>query len=258
MRTFPAVLAALLVLVPGIGAATPSAQEIALGNKAYKEMLDNGELLSNAPQAKLLAPIAARLAAAANPIYGAPFVFYIHRSAIPNAFTVYGPRVYVDRGLVDFADDQQELAGVLCHEMSHVLHHDGRVKAAMSSTYDARVAVLEKYVGKMTHGHFVTGTGKIASIGEELMLLHHSREVEERADLAGAELCSRAGYNPWGLVWIFRKFQRVYGGGGFTFMSDHPDTKARIAALKKAFKKDPGTFGLWVDDEKDDGTPLHS
>src|SRR5579864_4934176 len=116
-------IAALLALIVAPASAGGDRLEMALGDQVYREMVAHHYLLpSTSPEAKLLAPIAKQLKAVGDPLYGAPFTFYVHVSTVPNAYVVYGPRVYVNRGLIQFAHNREEIAGVLCHEMSHALH----------------------------------------------------------------------------------------------------------------------------------------
>jgi predicted Zn-dependent protease len=235
-------------------ATTVTAAEIALGNDAYAQMVARGELLPHAPEAALLAPVARKLKAVADPLYGTPFTFYIDRSLVPNAFVIYGPRVYVDRGLIRLADSQEELAGVLCHEISHALHHDGTRDDSLEVRYDDRTKTIMARLEAATHEHFVKHIESFSSAAELFVWKHHSRAEEERADLAGADLCARAGIDPWGLVWMFEKIDKIAPSGP-SFFSDHPSTRARIAALKRHFRKNPAVFARWSPNEAG-ATPL--
>jgi predicted Zn-dependent protease len=232
----------------------PTRAELKLGDEAYAELVARGELLSGSPEARELAPVAKKLAAAADPIEGYPFTFYIDRSLVPNAFVIYGPRVYVDRGLVHLADSQEELAGVICHEMSHAIHHDGMMDDSAEVRYDNRTKTIMARLEAMTRKHFAKHIEDASSAAEQFVWYHHSRAEEERADLAGSDLCARAGINPWGLVWMFEKINKIAPSGP-SFFSDHPSTRARIAALKRHFRKFPATFAHWSSNEAD-ATPL--
>jgi predicted Zn-dependent protease len=85
--------------------------------------------------------------------------------------------------------------------------------------------------------------------------MHHSRGEEERADLAGADLCAKANVNPWGMVWLLEKLHRTMGKGGISWFSDHPDTAKRIAELKRHFRKNPAVFAKFSSNEMS-ATPL--
>jgi predicted Zn-dependent protease len=80
-------------------------------------------------------------------------------------------------------------------------------------------------------------------IGANLESLHFSRQVEEAADQKGAVTCAQAGYNPWGMVWLFQQFSKADAGGQFEMLSDHPTDQHRIAALEQEFKQNRALFG---------------
>jgi predicted Zn-dependent protease len=249
------VLAIVLLVVPLATFAAPTATETTLGNQAYAELRARHELLDDTPEAAVLDPVAQKIGAVAGAEYGAPFSFYIDRSLVPNAFVVYGPRVYVDRGLVGFADSQEELAGVICHEVNHVIHRDTMHDDTVEQQYDTNAKKVLARAHKVTLGLAPKHTLEGTMLMEQLMLLRHSRGVEERADLAGADLCAHAGINPWGMVWMFEKLLRYAPSHGMWFLSDHPSSRARIEALRKHFKSNPALFAHWSSDESS-STPL--
>jgi putative metalloprotease len=243
---FAALAAAFLIAAAP--APTPPPSEARLGDDAYQVMADHHELIPNSPEAKWLAPVASQLKRTADQMYGTPFQFFVHKSTEPNAYVIYGPRVYVNRGLIDLADNREEVAGVLCHEMSHAMHHDGVHDDKLQAQYDSRLAKLMNRVKGVWHGKTPRKVSGIASFGEALVWNHHSRVEETAADLSGSDLCARAGLNPWGLVWMFQKLAKLDEGGGPSWLSDHPDIKKRIKDLKKHFHKFPAVFEIWSSD----------
>ena len=257
---FAARCAVVVVLAGLVGGATassaPEPEEMSLGLQVYKDMVAHHYLLPpTSPEAKELAPIAKQLSAVGDKLYGAPFHFYVHVSTVPNAYVVYGPWVYVNRGLLQFADNREQVAGVLCHEMSHALHRDGTNDDAKARAYDMHTKAFILKAEKVMHGHFSGTISGMSQFGENFIWLHHSRAQEERADLAGADLCASAKSNPWGLVWMFQKFQNQAPSHGLSWFSDHPSTKTRIAALEKHFKQNPKVFSGWSKSETT-ATPL--
>jgi len=74
--------------------------------------------------------------------------------------------------------------------------------------------------------------------------------VESRADLTGADICAAAGYNPWGLVWLFRDFDNADVAQLPQLLSDHPSNQNRVAALQHHFRQDPSVFGKFNSDSK--------
>ena len=95
----------------------------------------------------------------------------------------------------------------------------------------------------------LAGMLAIAMIGR-LRSLGYSRDVESQADLTGSDICAQAGYNPWGLVWLFQDFQNADSNQVPQFLSDHPGNQEREGALKKHFRENPAVFGKFNPDPK--------
>src|SRR5262249_60560296 len=89
----------------------------------------------------------------------------------------------------------------------------------------------------------------IALIGK-LRSLGYSRDAESKADVTGADICAQAGFNPWGLTWLFQDFQNAEPGQVPQLLSDHPGNGARIQTLEKHFRDNPATFSKFSRDPK--------
>jgi predicted Zn-dependent protease len=89
----------------------------------------------------------------------------------------------------------------------------------------------------------------IALLGK-LHSLSYSRDVESRADITGSDVCAAAGYNPWGLVWLFQDFKNANIGQVPQLLSDHPNDQNRVQALEQHFRKNPSVFGNFNSDPK--------
>ncbi|MDP9111207.1 MAG: M48 family metalloprotease, partial [Candidatus Eremiobacteraeota bacterium] len=98
--------------------------ELQIGQKEYQTLQQQGKIVTNSPYYRTLDPIAHRISAVANAKYFVPFHFILVNDSQPNAFAVPGGNVYVTTAMMSFARSQEELAGVLCHETSHDIHHD--------------------------------------------------------------------------------------------------------------------------------------
>ena len=190
-----------------------------------------------------------RIAAVAGPQYFAPFHFILVNGQSPNAFAVPGGNVYVTTAMMTFAKNQDELAGVLCHEVSHDIHHDVYNNAHKDQGLQMAAGVLGMLVGYNMLGQMAVGLGA----GAQAMTF--SRAVESNADRAGAYTCAQAGFNPYGMVWLFQRFTSKRGGGSMEMLSDHPRDDHRVSDLENLFKSDPTTFARFSPDEAQ-GTPL--
>ncbi len=230
--------------------AAPTPDEIALDDHYYANMERQHKIVHNATEQRVVNRIGARISLVASSIYHAPFTFYVVDSDVPNAFVAFASRVYVDRGLLKFvANNADEFAAVLCHEMSHAIHHDGIAAVARVN----RLGSFEDWSGtrlkRAFRGRLDAAIDNATATGDALILSHYTRGDEERADLRGSDICAAAGFNPWGFVWLFRKFNaNARTAAESRWLSDHPTYVARIKALERHFAWHRKTFGLYHDD----------
>jgi predicted Zn-dependent protease len=84
----------------------------------------------------------------------------------------------------------------------------------------------------------------------KLHSLSYSRDVESRADITGSDICAGAGYDPWGLVWLFQDFDNANLGQVPQLISDHPSNQNRVEALEQHFRKQPSVFAKFSPDPK--------
>jgi predicted Zn-dependent protease len=82
----------------------------------------------------------------------------------------------------------------------------------------------------------------------DLHSLSYSRDVESSADITGADICAAAGYNPWGLVWLFQEFNNADPRQIPQLLSDHPANGTRIQTLQKHFRDNPSVFSRFNPD----------
>ncbi len=114
-----------------------------------------------------------------------------------NAFALPGGPMFVHRGMFDAATKEGEVAGVMAHELSHVLLRHGTANATKAQNPWLQLGQIAGALG----GAMVGGTaGAAISTGSEFgvgtMLLRYSRDFEKQADLLGAQIMARAGYDP--------------------------------------------------------------
>ena len=223
--------------------------EVQLGQEVFDELKAKGEIIEASPLYDQLRPVADAITRAAQPRYNHPFRFYLVHEAQPNAFATPGGNVYVVDSLLYFVKNREQLAGTLCHEVSHTIHHDS------VTLMQKRQGIEKREIGAAV----LTGPSRahllaIALIGK-LHSLGYSRDVESRADLTGSDVCAQAGSNPWGLVWLFQDFERANPREVPQLLSDHPDDQNRVAALKEHFHRDPIAFAHFNSDPKS-ATPM--
>ncbi|HXJ36334.1 MAG TPA: M48 family metalloprotease [Candidatus Eisenbacteria bacterium] len=155
--------------------------------------------------------------------------FFVVASPSINAFAVPGGYVFVFAGLLEKAASDDEIAGVLGHEMGHVRgHHIVRQQATGTVwTAAALLGVLLSVVNP------VLGAGAIAAA--QTAQLKYSREFEQEADYLGLGTMSQAGYDPHSLASFFKQLlveQRVNPAGVPPYMLSHPVTEERVAHVE--------------------------
>ena len=138
--------------------------------------------------------------------------------------------------LLYFVKNTEQLAGVLCHEVSHTIHRDAMRRMEQQRKIERRELGAAVLLGP-TLGRLLA----INMIGD-LHSLSYSRDVESAADVTGSDICTAAGYNPWGLVWLFEEFEDADPKQIPQLLSDHPANGTRIRTLKKHFRDNPDTF----------------
>ncbi len=148
---------------------------------------------------------------------------YVVRKADANAIALPGGQVYVFRGLIDKADNADEVAGVIAHEIGHVAHRDGTKSVLQAGGLS--------FLFGMLLGDFVGG-GAVVIAAKTVLQSSYTREAESAADAYGAALMNKAGGNVHALAIMLGKI----GGAtepGMKILLDHPETKARIAAINR-------------------------
>jgi len=237
-------VAAALCLVVGSAAAQQQNQddEVQMGQELFNELKAKGEIVESSPLYDQLKPIADAITRAAQPRYNHPFKFYLVHEAQPNAFAAPGGDVYVVDSLLYFVKNTDELAGTLCHEVSHTIHHDTVTLMEKQEKLEKREIGAAVLLGP-TRAQAILLLGKLHSLG-------YSRDVESRADITGSDVCAGAGYNPWGLVWLFQDFDDADMGQVPQLLSDHPSNANRVEALEQHFRQDPSVFAKFNPDPK--------
>ncbi len=254
MQTFARLAAVLLALSVTFGTAVPAQAytdqeqwELQVGQQEYQQ-LQSKIVPPSSPLYRKLVPIATRIKSVADHQYFVPFHFILVNDSSPNAFSVPGGNVYVTTSMMSFAQNKEELAGVLCHEVSHDIHHDVYNLQRKNQNLSLLAGLAGMLAGNSQIGQFVVGTGA------QLESLSFSRPVESAADHTGAYICAQAGENPWGMVWLFKRFEGQQAPP-MEMLSDHPNDTHRITDLENEFHSDHATFGRF-NSNPSSGTPL--
>ena len=150
----------------------------------------------------------------------------------PNAFSGPDGYIFVTRGALKQMRDESELAGVLAHEMTHVLQHHGLNAAKQSGTYSAFIeggnAAMQ---ANQQNAQFLS---MVNSAGDVVLVKGYDRGQEDQADAGAVKLLSAAGYDPTGyLNFLSRVADEQRGGSRNAAFSTHPDAASRVAKVQK-------------------------
>ena len=146
-----------------------------------------------------------------------------------NAFALPGGFTYVNRGLIEAAHNEGELAGAMAHEISHVALRHGTAQAAKARKYQAG-AVVAGILGAILGAPVA---GQLGQMGIGAYFLRFSREYEKQADILGSHIMANAGYDPHDLANIFRTLEQQGGSGGPQWLSDHPNPGNRFEYISR-------------------------
>ena len=169
-----------------------------------------------------------------------PYEFKCVNVADVNAFALPGGRVYVFRGLIQTADNEAQLAGVMGHEISHVALRHGTSQVTKSIAPSVGVAVLGSVLGDNALGKLVTAAGAFSL---NSLLLKYSRTDESEADILGVQIAHDAGYDPHALADFFVVLgeQEKKMGVPPEFFSNHPSPEHRIERVNEEIQKMGGS-----------------
>jgi beta-barrel assembly-enhancing protease len=227
---FSAVLALVLAspafsqrtqLKPGFNLFSPQ-QDVELGRQVAQDAEQKLPMLNNSRVDDYLNRLGQRLAETA-PGEKYPYQFKCVNDSSINAFALPGGFLFVNRGTIEAADNEAELAGVIGHEIGHVALRHGTKQA----TKQAPFAILGGFLGGNGVAAIIAkiGTGFAANS----ILLKYSRDDERQADLLGAQILYDSNYDPQYLVTFFEKLDTKQRGSDF--FSSHPGPEDRIRTI---------------------------
>ena len=155
-----------------------------------------------------------------------------------NAFALPGGPTFFFTGLLDRLSTEDQLAGVLAHELTHVR----REHWAYAYRNQQQRALGLNLLLIFTRAN--STMGGIASIANDLLFtLPFSRANEEQSDSQGMDMMVKAGYNPQGMREVFEILSKTSGGKPPEFLSTHPNDKARIGKIQAKIDKMGKNFG---------------
>jgi predicted Zn-dependent protease len=207
--------------------------DVKAGRQAAAEVEQQMPLLRDAEVQSYVERVGRRLVAAIPAEFQHPQFYYsfkVVNARDINAFALPGGPMYVNRGMIESARNEGQMAGVMAHEISHVALRHGTAQASKAQKYGVLAGILG--IGGAILGGPAGAAAQIAGQGVGVYFLKFSREYETEADILGAQIMARAGYDPRDLAGMFQILERQGGGGG-GFLSDHPSPSDRYARINR-------------------------
>lgn len=205
-------------------------EEVAAGKQAAAEIPKQLPLLPESdPVSRYVSRLGQELASHA-PGEKWPYTFRVVNQKEINAFALPGGPIFVNLGTIQAADNEAQLAGVIAHEISHVVQRHGTRAASKQMAAQLPLAILGGIMGRGTLSQMAQMG---ISFGVGSYFLKNSRSAESEADLLGTDVMYDTGYDPHQMAVFFAKLAEEGGSRGPQFLSDHPDPGNRSQAVSK-------------------------
>lgn len=212
-------------------------EEIQLGKQNAAQVAQQLPVLPDSdPVTQYVQKLGARLAARA-PGYQWPYSFHVVNVKEINAFALPGGPIFVNLGTIQAADNEAQLAGVMSHEISHVVQRHGTRAASKQMGAQLPLAILGGLMGNST---LAKAAEMGISFGVGSYFLKNSRQAESEADLLGTDIMYDAGYEPQQMAVFFGKLEKEMGPNANSmmnqFLSDHPNPGNRVESVTREVK----------------------
>lgn len=224
----------------GAGACAPAIttqQEMQMGAQYAAEINRQLPIVQNPQIHYYINQIGNTIARQADP-RGIQYTFYVVNSPQVNAFAVPGGHIYINRGLIERANNLSEFAGVLGHEIGHVVHRHGIEQMQRMQNAELGVNLAYILLGRAPSGVEQVGL----QLGAGAFFARHSREAEREADAVAIDYLMTAGIHPAGLVTMFEHLIAERNRTPSTveqWFSTHPLTEERIADISARIQQIP-------------------
>ena len=206
-------------------------QDVQLGQEAANQVRQKMHVINDPVLTDYVNRVGKRLASSQEARdSGFPFTFEVVADPSINAFALPGGPMFINTGLLKAVDSEAELAGVMGHEMSHVILRHGTNQASKAQLFQIPAALAGVAGGGSMLGQLAqVGVG----LGANGVLLKFSRNAESQADLMGSHMMAESGYNPMELARFFEALEGKNGNRGMQFFSDHPNPGNRERAIEE-------------------------
>ena len=191
------------VLTPGWNMFSTE-QDVEVGQQVSSEAERQVAMLNNSRVDTYVNSLGRRLADKA-PGEKYPYRFKVVNDRAINAFALPGGPVYINRGVIEAADSESQLAGVMAHETAHVALRHGTNQASKASAAQMPLAILGGMIGTNSTKAVLAQLG--TSFAVNSMLLKYSRAAESQADIMATQILYDTGYDPTAMAQFFEKLE---------------------------------------------------
>ena len=213
------------------------AQEIQLGKEADQQVRAEMGIYDDPELQRYVSNIGMRLAKASERP-NLPWQFVVVDEPAVNAFALPGGYIYVTRGIMAFLHDEEQLAGVLGHEIGHVTARHSAQQYTQATTAGVGLTLLSIFVPE------ARPLQGIAENALGLLFLKYGRDDERQADRLGVEYTAKTGWNPAGVAGMLRTLARLDEASGSrrgvpNFLSTHPAPADRVREVQEYVQQNP-------------------
>jgi len=194
-------------------------------------------LPDDSPETQYVRALGQKLVATIPQQYSWPYEFHVIPEKEINAFALPGGQMFVNLGVINYARNEAELAGVMGHEMAHVYMQHSAKQASKAQTTSLIAGLASAVLGAKLGNK---GGGALAQLGQmgiqmgaEGLMMKYSRTDESQADAVGAVILYQAGYNPQSMVDFFKTMGAQAGAVHSTLLSSHPNPGNRQEAIAR-------------------------
>jgi predicted Zn-dependent protease len=209
--------------------------DVKLGRQASAEVEKQMPILNDSEATRYIQQVGDRLVSGIPPQFRQPafdYRFQIVNASDINAFALPGGPMYVNRGMIEAARSEGEMAGVMAHEIAHIALRHGTSQATKQSNPLNQIGTIGLILGGAILGG-QTGA-QLGALGAQAWMTKYSRDYEEKADILGAQIMANAGYDPRDLANMFRTIEQQSGGSRAPeWLSSHPNPANRYETINR-------------------------
>jgi predicted Zn-dependent protease len=207
-----------------------TAQDVRLGQKYSREVAHKLSMCDEPRIDEYLDSLGKMLAAKApGPKYA--YQFKCVNDVAINAFALPGGFIYINRGTIEAAENEAQLAGVMAHEIAHVALRHSTNQISKQQAVVMPLSLLGGVMGNGAFGSLLTELGTSAAL--PVVFLKFSRTAESQADVVGTQMLYDSGFDPRALAQLFEKLEEQNRKERVRFLHDHPNPANRIERVQE-------------------------